>query len=354
MNLNQRHLVEVAPHIYLNKNDSTFLKRYLQYRPNDDHMVYAHAKELMVKGKTEEAKEAYALAASMGNEHAKNWLLETRPKPVEKPSVQVPMTVPQKKSVFPLWIPWVLLGVTGIIFLLSSGIWLNNYFLKQNHQSATIVVEDGALIDTKPLQQALGAYKESFGSYPDQISSLVTQGYLGEIPNGISYEKTDKGYILQQKGDTAMGWSSPTSLVFYPDEGKLALEEGDQVLALYPVAFGTTTGDLPKGEVTKKVVNPNGGNGVFGTRGLVLSKNIAIHGTNDPNTIGQEITKGCLRMYNEDIENIYPYIRVGTPYQIKSGQPQEPIYPQGMPELKLSKMQLVKDETPHVVYHWRN
>ena len=37
-----------------------------------------------------------------------------------------------------------------------------------------------------------------------------------------------------------------------------------------------------------------------------------IHGTNDPNSIGKHITKGCIRMLNEDIEELYAIMPSGT------------------------------------------
>ena len=39
----------------------------------------------------------------------------------------------------------------------------------------------------------------------------------------------------------------------------------------------------------------------------------AIHGTNRPNSIGGFVSYGCIRMYNEDITDLYDRVRVGTP-----------------------------------------
>jgi len=38
----------------------------------------------------------------------------------------------------------------------------------------------------------------------------------------------------------------------------------------------------------------------------------AIHGTNAPGTIGGFVSHGCIRMYNEDIMDLYSRVRVGT------------------------------------------
>ena len=37
-------------------------------------------------------------------------------------------------------------------------------------------------------------------------------------------------------------------------------------------------------------------------------RNITIHGTDDPSSIGTYVSSGCIRMRNEDIEEIYPLI----------------------------------------------
>jgi lipoprotein-anchoring transpeptidase ErfK/SrfK len=39
----------------------------------------------------------------------------------------------------------------------------------------------------------------------------------------------------------------------------------------------------------------------------------AIHGTNKPSSIGHFVSYGCIRMYNEDITDLYARVNVGTP-----------------------------------------
>jgi hypothetical protein len=52
--------------------------------------------------------------------------------------------------------------------------------------------------------------------------------------------------------------------------------------------------------------------GVLGTRRLELGDGYGIHGTDHPETIGQSVSHGCVRMRNEDIEKLYPMVPVGT------------------------------------------
>ena len=37
-----------------------------------------------------------------------------------------------------------------------------------------------------------------------------------------------------------------------------------------------------------------------------------IHGTDAPWTIGQAVSKGCIRMFNEDVLDLYPRVKIGT------------------------------------------
>lgn len=52
----------------------------------------------------------------------------------------------------------------------------------------------------------------------------------------------------------------------------------------------------------------------MGPRALTLSGGgqYAIHGTNRPNTVGTFATYGCIRMFNEDIVDLFDRVRVGT------------------------------------------
>jgi lipoprotein-anchoring transpeptidase ErfK/SrfK len=37
-----------------------------------------------------------------------------------------------------------------------------------------------------------------------------------------------------------------------------------------------------------------------------------IHGSNEPWTIGQAVSSGCIRMRNEDVIDLYEKVKVGT------------------------------------------
>jgi lipoprotein-anchoring transpeptidase ErfK/SrfK len=51
----------------------------------------------------------------------------------------------------------------------------------------------------------------------------------------------------------------------------------------------------------------------LGARALYLGSSLyRIHGTNEPSTIGQNVSSGCIRMMNEDVMDLYERVRVGT------------------------------------------
>ena len=51
----------------------------------------------------------------------------------------------------------------------------------------------------------------------------------------------------------------------------------------------------------------------LGVRAMYLGSSLyRIHGTDAPWTIGQAVSKGCIRMLNEDVQDLYPRVPVGT------------------------------------------
>ena len=51
----------------------------------------------------------------------------------------------------------------------------------------------------------------------------------------------------------------------------------------------------------------------LGARALYLGSSMyRIHGTNEPCTIGQNVSSGCIRMMNDDVTDLYDRIKVGT------------------------------------------
>ena len=51
----------------------------------------------------------------------------------------------------------------------------------------------------------------------------------------------------------------------------------------------------------------------LGSRAINLSRaNLRIHGTNEPATIGNALSDGCIRMRDVDIEHLFQRVKVGA------------------------------------------
>jgi lipoprotein-anchoring transpeptidase ErfK/SrfK len=62
----------------------------------------------------------------------------------------------------------------------------------------------------------------------------------------------------------------------------------------------------------------------LGARALYLGHTLyRIHGTNQPSTIGSFVSSGCIRLLNEDIEDLYSRVQVGTRVVVMPGKAPE-------------------------------
>jgi lipoprotein-anchoring transpeptidase ErfK/SrfK len=64
-----------------------------------------------------------------------------------------------------------------------------------------------------------------------------------------------------------------------------------------------------------------GASNPLGARALYLGNTLyRIHGTNQPSTIGSFVSSGCIRLINEDIEDLYGRVNVGTRVVVLPGK----------------------------------
>ena len=105
---------------------------------------------------------------------------------------------------------------------------------------------------------------------------------------------------------------------------KLALLEDGEVAKVYDIAVGAPKSPSPNGtfKVINRVPNPTwyhagkavgpGKNNPVGTRWIGLSeKGYGIHGTNTPSSIGHNVSHGCIRMRNRDVEQLFELVKAG-------------------------------------------
>lgn len=172
--------------------------------------------------------------------------------------------------------------------------------------------------------------------------------------------KTDSGQrqsqFMQSNSDELVGgvdqtWRKPLEIVVDKSTYRLAVVSGDIIVRSFKVGLG---GDkTPEGSfyISEKVKNPNGrDNGQFGSRGMTLSSTLyAIHGTDEPDSLEQDESLGCIRMGKQDVEELFDLVPMGTIVKIKNGT-----LPSEISESKERfKLNPSQDETnPGKVYHW--
>lgn len=113
----------------------------------------------------------------------------------------------------------------------------------------------------------------------------------------------------------------------------LTVRSGDQTLLATAVAIGTSENPTPVGtfSITDKLesTDPDGAYGPFalGLSGYseTLTEfaggdgQIGIHGTDDPGSIGRDVSHGCIRVPNEVIGQLAALLPLGTPIHITDG-----------------------------------
>jgi lipoprotein-anchoring transpeptidase ErfK/SrfK len=58
---------------------------------------------------------------------------------------------------------------------------------------------------------------------------------------------------------------------------------------------------------------PGGVNNPLGARALYIGSTLyRIHGTNEPWSIGQDVSSGCIRMVNDDVVDLYERVKIGA------------------------------------------
>jgi lipoprotein-anchoring transpeptidase ErfK/SrfK len=110
---------------------------------------------------------------------------------------------------------------------------------------------------------------------------------------------------------------------------KLAVMEAGRVVKIFSTAVGAPVSPSPTGtyEVINRLADPTyyghgkvippGKSSPIGTRWMGLSvKGYGIHGTNDPSSIGRNVSHGCIRLRNSDVEELFEMVSVGDTVEL--------------------------------------
>lgn len=152
------------------------------------------------------------------------------------------------------------------------------------------------------------------------------QVYLPIRPNSST------GWVQADQVKTLV---NPYRIVVSGSKHKLTLyRDGTKVVDQFEVGIGRDQYPTPGGVFYIKELlqppNPNGPYGpyAYGLSGFTTVKELAnfeggegtigIHGTNDPSSIGNSVSHGCVRMRNEDITKLAKVLPLGTPVDIQA------------------------------------
>jgi lipoprotein-anchoring transpeptidase ErfK/SrfK len=108
------------------------------------------------------------------------------------------------------------------------------------------------------------------------------------------------------------------SIVVDKSQNILTLKSEDKIVKTYRVSTGINN-STPVGafKIVNKIINPpwytagsvippDSPKNILGSRWLGLSeRGYGIHGTTEPQSIGRQVTSGCIRMKNSDVEELY-------------------------------------------------
>lgn len=215
------------------------------------------------------------------------------------------------------------------------------------------------LLKDRNLYEAKVSYQKILNEYPDVDNIQEIQNKLEQInmdiifsnaqsPNSVIHEVVSgdtlgelaKKYgttieLIKQKnnlksniiriGQRLSIWTGKFDIYVDKSQNVLNLKLNDEVVKVYNVSTGANN-NTPVGEfkITTKLVDPvwfNRGvvvppespQNVLGTRWLGFDiQGYGIHGTVEPETIGQQVTAGCVRMRNNEVEELYSLIPIGT------------------------------------------
>ena len=212
--------------------------------------------------------------------------------------------------------------------------------------------------------KAKEAYKKLLADYPDfeniaqaqrdlediNLQILMTnvdspQSVMHEVQTGDTLGKLAKVYgttveLIKRRnnitndtirlGQRLSIWKGTFNIVVDKSQNTLLLMSNGDIIKRYTVSTGKDISQTPAGEftITSKLVNPvwfhrgvvvppESPENVLGTRWLGFNvTGYGIHGTVDPNTIGSHETAGCVRLRNNEVEELYDLVKVGTPVVI--------------------------------------
>lgn len=146
---------------------------------------------------------------------------------------------------------------------------------------------------------------------PEAYQRAIVQYHRKELPGTIVVDSDARYLYYVQKDGTAIRYGVTVG------EEALAFSGVAKVGRLAEWPDWVPTADIKRrlGNLPDRVAggpkNPLGARGIYlyqGNRDTLFR----IHGTNQPEYIGEAISSGCIRMTNEDVIDLYERVKMGT------------------------------------------
>ncbi|OIJ22350.1 hypothetical protein BKP45_06860 [Anaerobacillus alkalidiazotrophicus] len=138
------------------------------------------------------------------------------------------------------------------------------------------------------------------------------------------------GFLLTLSFPITTSAATGQLIIINKSSNELAFYENNKLTRVFSVGTGKSPSLTPEGsfQIVNKIVNrpyykeniPGGHpSNPLGTRWLGLNARgtwgttYAIHGNNNPNSIGRYVSLGCVRMQNNEVEWLFDQVKVNTP-----------------------------------------
>ncbi len=144
-------------------------------------------------------------------------------------------------------------------------------------------------------------------------------------------------YFYREEGGELVVYTAPIGV---GTEGKLTTEGLYTVYRKKERPYWFVPKSIREEDPSLPPVVPPGPDNPLGEYALYLSRgSYAIHGTNQPWGIGRRVSHGCIRLYPEDIKELFPLVPVGTPVKViyqpyKIGIKGGEVYLQAFPDIE--------------------
>ena len=159
-----------------------------------------------------------------------------------------------------------------------------------------------------------------------RMSDCQARWYRIELPRRSGVTSTEDGYIRAAAIELA---KVRTRVVVDLSQRKLTLFEDGVPVLRAPAAVGASSTPTPRGRfIVRERIRITDSAGAYGAAAIALSAYskklsywpeggpVAIHGTNDPGSIGKAVSHGCVRLAARDLKRLFARVQLGTPVEI--------------------------------------